>query len=185
MRLLPYFKYQSLKWITFSFLTIWALTSTAIALRSNTKIILISLEEDGTRILRDGQDPALAKEKLNFLKEYLFYAYQYTEANYDRRITQAGSLMSDKLWKEKEEEFQRIWKKMKESPITQTARILDLRDLGEGYFEADIDVQIQSRLLERSTKTKVTLRIQPHKRTTENPYGWEIQSLHESEFATY
>ncbi|OFZ80240.1 MAG: hypothetical protein A2583_09025 [Bdellovibrionales bacterium RIFOXYD1_FULL_53_11] len=177
----PFIKIEWLKKILFVLCLAWAGTATVWAYRNKPEIILIGLDEAGTRIITSANDPILSKERVKFVREFLRGFYNYTAADYSVTISQTGALMSDILWKEQEPAFLKTTEQMKTSPLTQDADLLDLREVGEQEFEADIGLRIKSRLTERKVKYRAVVKIGPRKRSAENPYPMEVTSIHETE----
>ncbi|MEK6705766.1 MAG: hypothetical protein AABZ06_08255 [Bdellovibrionota bacterium] len=177
----PFLRVQALKMALFVVLTCWAAAASFWAYRSRPEIILIGLDEAGTRIITSAADPIIAKERIKFIREFLRGYYNYGANDYSQAISQVGSLMSDMLWREREGEFKRIAEQMSKTPLTQEARLFDLREVSEQEFEADIGLYIRSRLQERNVKYRVTLKIAPRKRNAENPYPLEVTGIHETE----
>jgi len=159
----------------------WAATSSIWAYQNKPRIIFIGLDDSGTRIITEATDPILAKERVKFVREFLRGYYNYASTDYTQAMSQAGALMSDPLWREKELDFKHIADQMKQTPLTQEARLIDLRQVSEQEFEADLDIHIRSRLQERTVKYRVVLTIAPRKRNTENPYPLEVTGIHETE----
>ncbi len=177
----PFIRFRLLKLLLGFLLLAWATTSSIWAYRNKSQIILIGLDDAGTRVITSASDPILAKERVKFVREFLRGFYNYSSTDYSQSMSQAGALISDTLWKEKETDFKRIVAQMKLTPLTQEARLLDLREVSEQEFEADLDIHIRSRLQERTVKYRVALTITPKKRSTSNPYPLEVTSIHETE----
>ncbi len=179
--LTPFVRFQFLGRLVTVLVAVWAITASIWAYRSIPRVILIGLDETGTRVITTVDDPIIARERVNFVREFLRGYYVYDSASYPEHISQVGSFMSDKLWKEKESGFQGIAKQMKERPLSQDAHLLDLRKVSESEFEADLAISIRSRLQERAVRYRVAVQIAPRKRNTENPYPLEVTSVHETE----
>jgi hypothetical protein len=176
-----WFQIAILKWLAFIALIAWAATSTVYAVRSRPRIILIGLDDNGTRLITSQNDPLLKSERIKFVRDFLFHFYNYTSENYGATVSHAGSFMADTLWEEKKPELQRIETQMKVERITQETRLLDLRVVSESEVEADLDVTIRHRLVDKNVKYRVAIKLGPRKRSTENPYAWEVTAINEIE----
>jgi len=176
-----YFGWEAIKRAVFGLLVLWASIATFLLIRARPQTLLIGIDENGVRVIHEDRDRLVAKEKINFVKRYLTYAYNYDSQDFNEKITQAGNLMADPLWEGKKTEFDRISKGLKEQPITQETRIEDIRIIDDYLFEADLLIGIQTRLKREQIKLRVELRVQPHTRTNVNPFAWEVSSYVESQ----
>jgi phage-related protein len=96
-------------------------------------------------------------------------------------MTEAGNLMSTKLWEEKAPEFKKIREEAKNNPdTTQEAAIDEVRFIDDYTFEADLGLKISKKLKTFSVPLRVTLKIAPHLRTIDNPFSWEVTSYAEN-----
>jgi hypothetical protein len=177
----PFLRTRLLWSFVISVLVIWGATATVWAYRNRPVVILIGLDDAGTRLITSDGDPLIARERVKFIREFLRGFYNYDSADYAQTMSQTGALMSDLLWREREPEIRRTIEQMKEKPVMQEAQLIDLREVTEREFEADLVVRIRSRLQERNVKYRVALQIAPKKRSAENPYPLEVTSIHESE----
>ena len=177
----PYFQLQALKSIFTMVVLSWAITASILLVRNKPQTILIGIDENGVRVIRDDRDRLVAQEKLNFLKRYLHYSYNYDAKDFEEKITLAGNLMSAKLWEEKSPEFRRIKEGFSaDATLIQEATIEDIRLVDDYNFQSDIAVKVTKKLQITPVKLHVVLKIGPHARTTDNPFSWEVISYEES-----
>ncbi len=177
----PYFKLQAMKTLLTAVILAWAATASILLVRNQPQTLLIGMDENGVRVIRDERDRLVAGEKLNFIKRYLSYSYNFDSKDYDDRMTSAGNLMSTKLWEEKASEFKKIREEAKNTPeITQESTIEEIRFIDDYTFEADLGLKISKRLKTISVPLRVTIKIAPHLRTIDNPYSWEVTSYVEN-----
>jgi hypothetical protein len=158
----------------------WAITATIAVATRKDKTVVIGIDDYGTRLIT-GDDRILEKEKLHFIRHYLELAYNYEGQDYSSRISEAGSLMSDQLWAAKKEEFSTISEKMKSSDLRQESRITDIRMVEPTTYEADLKLVIFNKLKRTDVTFRVEIKLQPHKRTSENPYAWEVLQYAETQ----
>jgi hypothetical protein len=162
-------------------LSFWAGTATVMALRSRPQFILVGLDSNGTRLIVSESDPLLAQERVKFVKEVLFRLYNYDASNYEKQVNSAGDLMSDSGWKEEEKDAKRIALQMKDHPLRAEARLIDLRELDENNFEADLSIYVTDRLIVHEIRYRIALTIGSRSRNVDNPYAWEVTAYHENE----
>ncbi len=180
-RLQKWFRLSVLKGLLILLLISWAVTSTVYAIRNQPKIILIALEDNRTRLITSGEDPLLEAERLKFVKEVLYLYYNYSSTNYTDQMNKAGAYMSDTQWDSLKLELSRIETQLKTERLTQEANLSDVRVISATEFEADLDITIRHRLTDKRVKYRVTLKLSPRKRSTTNPYAWEVATLVENE----
>jgi hypothetical protein len=159
----------------------WAVFATFMAARNRSEIILIGLDANGARIIQPQGDPLLLQEHMKFVKEVLLRLYSYDSESYAKRISSAGHLMTDAAWGEQEKTFRQTVELMKTQSLRSEARLLDLREVDERSFEADVGIQITERLVMREVRLRVALTIGPRNRNVNNPYAWEVTEFHENE----
>jgi hypothetical protein len=159
----------------------WAGYSSFMAARNKPEVVLIGFDGNGARIIQSQNDPLLLQERTRFVKDVLFRLYNYDAESYAQRISSAGHLMSDAAWVEQEKTFKKTVEQMKTRSLRAEAKLLDLRELDEQNFEADVSVRITERLVTHEVRMRITLSIGPRKRNVENPYAWEVTTFHENE----
>ncbi len=159
----------------------WAVTSTVYALRNRPEPMLIGLDENGTRLITSQTDPLVESERLKFVKEFLYLYYNYQPDNYVAQMNKAGASMSDTLWEQSKTELARIESQMKTEKIAQEAKLSDLRVISPTEYEADLDIVIRHRLIDKQVKYRAALKLSSRRRSTTNPYAWEVASLVENE----
>ncbi len=166
--------YQILRNILILGLTVYAVGITIAFLRSNPLPLVIGIDSYGTRIVSSENDSVLKLEKNQFVRQFVNYLYSFDETNFDDRISLVGDLMSESLWEKKKAVFTGISNKLKEEPMVQKGQTIDLREIDETHFEADVDASIQSRLRKSTAKVRVQIEIGKAPRTTSKPYPWEV-----------
>lgn len=165
-----------LKGFLFTGVTLWAVTATVLLFRLRPVPVLIGIDPYGVRVISSENDRLLKIERLNFVKRYLSYAYSYAASDYETRISHAGDMMSKTLWDDKKSEFQRIKLSLKDQELTQDLKILEIREVDPDTFEADLKINVKTRLQEAGTALRVQLKLKRAQRTAENPYQYEVDS---------
>ncbi len=178
---LPVIKIYYLKIILFSVVLLWALVCSTLLILNRPKIILISINDQGARVISNDNSQSLKHEKLSFLKRFLFLSYNYDSINYHSKISAAGDLMSNTLWKDKEKEYKSIFNKLKNTNLNQTAQVDDIREIDNESYDAYLSIKITTRLNEVNIKYKISLKINKHTRTIDNPFAWEVINYNEEQ----
>ena len=171
--------YSALRKLVFFLLVVYAGVTTTLLFRLDPKPLIIGIDPYGTRILGSEKDPILKAEKENFLKRFITYLYNYDETNFDERISLVGDSMNSKIWDRRKPEFTSVSSRLKQEPLTQKGKIIDLREVDETHFEADVEVHVQSRLRESTVKMRVEVELTASPRTSSKPYPWEVTSYDE------
>lgn len=166
--------YQILRKLLFCLVTVYCVVTTVLLIRLNPKPLVIGIDPYGTRIIGTEKDPILKAEKENFLKRFISYLYNYDETNFDERISVVGDSMNGKLWEQRKAEFQPISSRLKQEPLSQKSRINDLREIDETHYEADIEINIQSRLRQNTVRMRVGIELAAAPRSSVKPYPWEV-----------
>lgn len=151
-------------------------------IRLDPKPLVIGVDPYGTRLVTSEKDPILKAEKDNFIKRFLIYLYNYDETNFDDRISIVGDSMSIKSWDKRKLEFITISSRIKNEPLVQKGKIIDLREIDETHYEADLDIHVQSRLRENSLKIRVAVELKSSPRSSIKPYPWEVTNYDEQTF---
>ncbi len=160
-------------------LVLWAAISTILLLRMKPQVVLVGIDPYGTRLITSENDRLLKGERENFVKKYLAYAYNYSSASFDSRISVAGDMMTQKLWQEKKEEFARISEGLKKHELSQTAKVLELREIDPENFEADLEIRVKTKFQEATTKLRLEIKLRKARRFDQNPYPYEVANYAE------
>jgi hypothetical protein len=153
--------------------------TTILLIKLDPKPLVIGIDPYGTRVVTGEKDPILKAERDAFIKRFIIYLYNFDETNFDERISLMGDSMSLDLWERKKSEYLSISTRLKAEPLSQKGRILDLRQVDDFHYEADLEVHIQSRLRENDLKVRVSLDLSSAHRTNTRPYPWEIKQYDE------
>ncbi len=172
-------QYIWIKRIGFFGIVLYGLVTTGLLVRLDPKPLVIGIDPYGTRVITGEKDPILKAEKENFLKRFLIYLYNFDETNFDDRVSLVGDSMNGKLWDRRKTEFLNVSTRLKQEPLTQKGKIVDLREVDENHFEADLEIHIQSRLRENNVKMRVALEIVSSPRSSSKPYPWEVFNYEE------
>jgi len=167
-------KIQIWRALLFTALTTWAIVASLVALTSKPSLVLVGIDQYGTRLITSETDRLVLIEKQNFLKKYLHYLFNYNSTNYDARTSAAGDMMAEALWDSKKSELQRISGQLKNTELTQTSTVSELRALPDHVYEADLLISVQTKLERKTTKLRSTIKLRPSARTKNQPYPYEV-----------
>ncbi|MBU6374591.1 MAG: hypothetical protein KGQ59_01225 [Bdellovibrionales bacterium] len=166
--------YTGMKRLTILSLVAYGILTTVLLLKLDPRPLVIGIDPYGTRIVGSYGDSILKAEKENLLKRFLIYLYSYDETNFDDRISEVGEFMNSELWERKRAEFISISSRLKTEPLTQKARITDIREIDETHYEADLELAITNRLKKASLKLRVSVELKASPRRSSKPYPWEV-----------
>lgn len=157
----------------------WAIVATILLIRLKPQVVLIGVDQFGVRLITGADDRLLKAEQENFLKKYLSQTYNYSSQDYDARISLAGDLMAEELWKEKRKEFDRIAQGLKRQELTQTTNVDELRAIDPSTYEADLEITVKNKLQETKVRLRVEIKLRRKPRSPQNPYEYEVQGFEE------
>ena len=157
----------------------YSATISVVLFRMNPAPILIGIDPFGTRIIATQEDRLLKIEKENLLKRFILQLYNYDETNFDERISAAGDLMSVSLWEKRNPDFSALSKRLKNEPLSQKAKILDLREIDDRHYEADVSIGIRNRLKSVDLKLRIGIELKPSARSQTKPYPYEVATYDE------
>ena len=156
-------------------LVLYAVTLTVMCFKLTPKTLIIAIEPTGTRVVSSDTDRALRLEKESFLRRFVTLLYAFDSTSFDQRVSSAGDLMAAELWKQKQDEFSKLSGKMKTDELSQSVKLLDLREVDSENYQVDIELKVNHKLQETPVKLRVDIKIRKRKqRTEENAYDMEV-----------
>ncbi|MGK5087913.1 hypothetical protein WDW86_10175 [Bdellovibrionota bacterium FG-2] len=178
----PYLTLRLLKGLLWIIVVAWAATASVWAYRIKPQVMLIGLDDSGTRIITSAEDPLISRERAKFVREFIRLFYNFDDSSFERNMNHASKLIGDTLWNQKDPDIQAKLKQLKKQPLSQEAKLLDLREVTDEEFEADLGIHIKSKIYEANTKFRIVVKIAPKQRSAENPYPLEVTEIHETEY---
>jgi hypothetical protein len=142
--------------------------------------IIIGIDSNGTRIVSEANDPIFKTEATAFIQKFLFNVYNFDSENFIKRIGYATSIMSEDLWKRKQNEILDLKNKIERDSIAISGQIQKLTKDENGTYHALILVHEKSRLNEQDHQIEVSLNLKSTIRNQENPSGLEVDSYEET-----
>ncbi len=166
-----------IKILLVSSLSLWALTSTFIALTSKNEVLLIGIDQNGTRLITSQEDPLFKTELVGFLRHYFSLSYEFTPKNFTHQVGSATSLLSESLWKKEASNIKKLKTLVESSGLSQSLQIKQLNQVSREKFQALLNIHQKTRLKTQDFQMKVSLGLQKIPRTKNNPWGMEITQL--------
>lgn len=160
-------------------LFLWGVTATIYAVSKESKTLLIGIDENGTRIIENKEDPLFKTEVVAFIRHFTLLLYNFDSQTYIENVGSASDLMGADLWKELEASLKTKRDVVNERQISHSGVVEQIIKLDESSYEVVLRgfEQRQLKRVERLLKLQVSLnRIH---RTNINPWGIEVESLKE------
>lgn len=148
-------------------------------LKSNRPLI-IGIDNNGTRIVTEANDPIYKTEAIAFIQKFIFNVYNFNAENFMKRIGLTTSFMSEDLWKKKRSEILDLKSKVERDDITITGQIEKMTLDEQGVYHGLVIVKEKSRMNEQDHKLEVAIKLKQVLRSQDNPYGLEVDSYEES-----
>lgn len=150
------------------------------AIRKSTTPVIIGIDANGTRVVTEFTDPIYKTEALSFIQKFFFNAYNFDSRNFFKRLGFATTLMSEDLWKKKENEILDLKAKVIRDNIELSSDLIKITKDEAGIYHGLIQLKEKTRLNEQDHKVIVSIKLKNVPRTSENPYGMEVDSYEES-----
>ena len=150
------------------------------AVSQGRKPIIIGIDGNGTRIVTEASDPIYKTEAIAFIRKFFYNAYNFNTSNFFKRIGLATTMMSENLWKKKESEILDLKSKVERDNIEISGEIVELSKEENGLYHALIKIKEKTRLNEQNHEMMVSVRLKPVTRTSDNPFGLEVDSYEET-----
>jgi hypothetical protein len=161
-------------------LGLYSIVISVLLLRQDPKPLVVGVDQYGMRLLNEGDDPLLARERIVFLKEVLGLMYEYDPQTLSSRIARLGDYLSNEAWAKVQPNYVQIQSRMKQEGFHQRYKILDLREVDQTRFEADLEVEAVSKTRSKKLVVRTELELKKRSRSSENPYAWEVIRYEES-----
>lgn len=164
-------------WLLVIALFLWGLLASIFALKNNSKIIIIGIDENGSRIISESNDRILQNELKNFLQSFIRTYYSYDEKSFSTQMEIASNLMSLELWESSKPKLLELKEKLQKNPLGQIPEIESIDLIDQGKVEAVLIISIKAKLSEQKVKLKVRIGFIKSPRTETNPWGYEITEV--------
>ena len=160
-------------------LFLWAMVVSIKLLTTESKTLLIKIDNFQTQILGEGELSPLPVEIENFINEFFGSFYSYNSFNYDAHIDRALVLMNRELALRFVPKLNAMSEKVKAQSINQSSYAVEISNLKNLEFEVKMRVLRKEDLRETEDDFLIKLKLERVPRTIKNPYGLELVELYE------
>lgn len=174
---------RNLQFILFIAMALVCTVSSILSFRAISKSnhpIIIGIDTNGTRIVTEANDPIYKTEAVAFIQKFFFNAYNFNSQNFFKRLGYATTLMSEELWKKKESEIIDLKSKVQRDSIEISGQVVKVTMDDSGSYHGLVQIKEKNRLNEQEHQVVVSVKLKSVPRTSENPFGLEVDSYEES-----
>jgi hypothetical protein len=164
-------------WALIVILFLWALVATVFASVNRDKVLLVGIDDSGTRLITNQSDRLLKSELKSFLMNFFDLYYSYDEKTFLTQVGKATDLFSQDLWNQEKSKLYELNTKLQKVPLTQSFKVESIDRLEDGKIEAILLIGVKTRLAEQHVRLKVNLTYKPTERTETNTYPYTITEL--------
>lgn len=164
-------------WLLIVVLLLWAMTASVFASLNREKLVLIGVDDSGTRLIANQSDRLLKQELSHFVKQFLDLYYSYDEKTFLARAGNAADLFSEELWTAEKGKLLELNQKLQKTPLTQSFKIKSIDLVEPGKIEALLTIVVKTRLQEQTVGLKVLLSYKASERTDTNAFPYTITEL--------
>lgn len=164
---------------------LFALVITSIyAFSKKSEMLLIGIDQNGTRVITQEEDPIFKTEIINFIRTFVSLSYNFDQDTFTENAGKYSELLSLDLWNQKKSDVLNAAEQIKKEPM-QLSTFITKVGKDKDKEGNDIYNVYTSQTLTRRAKTeklKYILKMQVakvSKRTKDNPYGFEVTKLEE------
>lgn len=175
------YREEILKWILVIVLIIWGFTSTILLLKKTDKLVLIGIDESGSRLITSSNDRILQSELKLFFQEFLTNYYNYNDKTFSNQIELSSNLMSSDLWESQKSKLIELKEKLAKSPLNQSIDIESIDLIDHQTAEAILNLQINSKIADKTVKIKVKMVFEKHERSEVNPWNYQITEVQDAQ----
>ena len=161
-------------------LFLWAMTASLFAVSREEKIILIGIDSNGTRIVEAHDDPLFKTEVVNFTRRFFSLLYNFDSEQFAVNVGRASDLMSRELWDQQKAKIMKLEETVKAESIVHSGVVKTITKLKDGKFQVVVRTSQQHRMKSWDQDLLITMSIRPIERTSQNPWGMEVDSLEEA-----
>lgn len=172
-------KYMYLKRGFMILMSTFSLIEAIALMKMQPKIILIGIDQNGTRIIGDEGDSLLKSEVSDFIRNFISLYYTYENATYIDQVGKATGFMTQELWKSMEPQIRDVESKIKDNPIQSFSTLVRVFKKDDGSYRAPVFVTVTNRMAKVTRNIEVHFKIKKVPRSEENKWGMEVDSLEE------
>lgn len=145
--------------------------------------VVIAVEDGQTRLLTSSDEEILTYEKVNFLKEFISYYFNFNTENYREQIGEASSYMTKNLWENTEKPLlDELVEFLEHSTIDESSKIKAIAyDDEKDLFRAILYVKTKKNGKAQSKKRTLYFKIKEFTRNKDNKWGLKISDIRRDE----
>ncbi len=165
---------------TISLLALWAITSSIIALKKETEVRILYVEDNSVEVL-GGEEPKLKSVFLqNFIAAYIAYCYNYDHSRFVANLEQCGDFMNPRLWTAKQPELTSAKARLDKEQYS-LSTIIDRTPviLPNGEIQIDAKSTRTTELNQSVLRVRITLKVKKIPFFSENMTHYEVQDVKE------
>lgn len=164
-------------WLAIVALSLWGLIATIFAFSRSNRMVVIGMDEAGTRIISSTSDRLVQNELKAYLKSFFDLYYSYSDVTYNERMKLATDMFSEDLWQREKEKIAKIGDNLKKMPLEQKMVIESIDRVDNDKLEAILALSIRTRMNEQKVKLRVVINYKRTERSEMNPWGFEITDI--------
>lgn len=177
---LTYFKNEIMVVSLFIVLTVWALSTTVIAIRKQNHNYFVFVKEGNFQVKEELSEADENYLELIFVKRFIQLHYTYNSNNFESNLVNSSNYIKHSLWKEMESRISKDFDYIKGKNISQTAVTGDIKRKDYEYV-VTIDVISQKETETLQRRFNVLLELEKVPRTNTNFFGLQVSKLEEKE----
>jgi hypothetical protein len=160
-------------------LFLWGVTATIYATSKESKTVLIGIDENGTRIIENKDDPLFKTEVVAFIRHFSLLLYNFDSQTYVENVGSASDLMSTELWEELEISLKAKRNVVDERHISHSGVVEQIIKSDDFQYDVLLKGYEQRQLKRVERFIKLQLVLNRKDRTNINPWGIEVAELKE------
>jgi len=144
-----------------------------------TKVVVIAVDSNQTRLLTTGDKDLREQEKVNFIRSWVDVYFNFNGANFKKRIGEGSGYLSKRLWVEQE---YKVYKELaeksknlefKEASILEAVRYMEEDDT----WSLTLDVEFEANGKLTKKEVIVAIKLISVERSIDNKWGLLIDEL--------
>ena len=169
-----------LLYLLLAVLTIWSISSSFMAFSNKERLVLVGIDENGTRIITSHTDPLFKTEVVNFIKDFSTNLYSFNSDNFIKKVGMAVDYMSSDVWKKEQARIMQLKEFVLKNKVKVNSEVLKISHIKDSEYEVVLDVKEKSKISVRDRKVKLKLQLARKTRSESNPWGMEIVEFYET-----
>lgn len=175
----------TIEWLLIAALAFCLAITAIYAFSKKSETLIIAIDQNGTRIVTEKDDPIYKVEVMNFIRTFVSLSYNWDQETFTENAGKYSELMSLDLWNQKKSEILRVADELKKEPMQASTMITkitkDKNKDGDDIYKVYTTQTVSRRARTATLKYLFTIQVaKTAKRTKENAYGYEVTSIEET-----